>query len=140
MMTFIAILHIFIALALIGLVLVQDSKGGAMGSAFGGGGSNSLLGATGATTLAAKLTRWVAGIFAITCISLSIMTSTGKKSVVDSLPVTAPAATAPVETAPAAASEASPAATTETAPTQNPAAASAYPTEPKAATPPADKK
>jgi len=91
MMTFIAIIHIVVALILIGLVLVQDSKGGGLG--IGGGGSNSLLGATGATTLAAKATRFVAIAFALTCIALSIMTSKKEKSVLDSIP--AAAATSP---------------------------------------------
>lgn len=117
MMTFVAILHILVALVLIGLVLIQDSKGGALGIG-GGGGSGSLLGATGAQTLAARLTRWMAVVFALTCIALTMMTANSSKSVIDTLPAAAP--TAPAATAPAA-NGAAPA-TQETAPAQAPAA------------------
>ena len=46
-MTLIAIVHLLLCLFLIGLVLIQDFKGGAMG-VFGGGGSQSIFGASGA--------------------------------------------------------------------------------------------
>lgn len=103
MMTLVAVAHIFVAILLIGLVLIQDSKGGGAMGLGGGGGSNSLLGATGAQTLAAKLTRWVAVLFAGTCIALTVMTASHSTSVVDSLPAQAPTAPmeTPVETAPA---------------------------------------
>ncbi|MBX2988939.1 MAG: preprotein translocase subunit SecG [Bdellovibrionaceae bacterium] len=114
MMTFVAILHILVALLLIGLVLIQDSKGGGALGIGGGGGSNSLLGATGAQSLAARMTRWTAVVFAITCISLTLMTASRSKSVLDATdvlpaanpslePITAPIeppAAAPAETAP----------------------------------------
>lgn len=98
MMTFVAVIHILVAIALIGLVLIQDSKGG--GALGMGGGSNSLLGATGAQTLAAKVTRWAAVIFAITCLSLTMMTSQSTKSVLDSgsaLPTTPPPPKTPAD-------------------------------------------
>lgn len=117
METFVAVLHISVALILIALVLVQDTKSGSVGGAFGGGGSNSVLGATGATTIAQKMTRWTAVIFACTSIGLTVFSSKQHRSVVDSLPASAPAAatapaTTPVETAPAA--PAAPATTPET--------------------------
>lgn len=110
MESFVAVLHIIVALILIALVLVQDTKSGSLGGAFGGGGSNSVLGATGATTLAQQMTRWVAGVFALTCIMLSIFSSRSTSSVLDGAaappiaPASAPASQIPVspETAPAA--------------------------------------
>lgn len=96
METFIAIVHILTALALIALVLLQDSKGGGVGGAFGGGGSNSILGATGGATLAQKITRIAAVIFAITSISLTVF-SNKRNSVIDNL-APAPAATTPADT------------------------------------------
>ncbi|HEY1079038.1 MAG TPA: preprotein translocase subunit SecG [Bdellovibrio sp.] len=118
MTNFIGILHIIVALVLIVLVLIQDSKSnGALGMG-GASGSNSLLGATGAQSLASKMTVWAAVIFAVTCLTLSVLTSSQTKSVVDSMPLpTVPAASAPAtETAPAtdanaAAATAAPAAT-----------------------------
>lgn len=121
MTTFIGIIHIIVALVLIVLVLIQDSKSnGALGMGGGSSGSNSLLGATGAQTLAGKMTVWAAVIFAVTCLTLSVITSTGTKSVVDSLPLPAP--TAPATDA-AAGAAAVPAATEQApatpAPTEN---------------------
>lgn len=86
METFIAVLHIAVALILISLVLVQDSKSGSLGGAFGGGGgSQSVFGATGATTLAQKMTRWTAVLFAITCILLTVFSN--RKSIMDSVAI-----------------------------------------------------
>lgn len=122
MTTFIGILHIIVALVLIVLVLIQDSKSdGALGMG-GSSGSNSLLGATGAQTLAGKMTVWSAVIFAITCLTLSVLTASNTKSVVDSLPLpTAPAAaTAPAGEPAAVPTETAPAAT-EAAPAASPA-------------------
>lgn len=105
MMTFLTIIHIIVALVLISLVLLQDSKGG--GALGIGGGSNSLLGATGAQSLASKMTRYVAVIFAFTCLALAGITAKERKSVLDNLP--AAASTAPA-TAPSAAPANAPAA------------------------------
>lgn len=111
MVEFLSVLHIIVTVALCGLVLIQDSKGGgALG--IGGSGSNSLLGATGAQTLAATMTKWVAILFAGSCIALTYFLAHQNKSVVDSMkgssviqtpetkPATPPAAdsTAPIPT------------------------------------------
>lgn len=111
-MNFLVVLHFLVAIALIALVLVQDSKGG--GALGMGGGSNSLLGATGAQTLYARMTRWMAVIFGITCIVLSVQVARESRSVIDSAPVVTPA---PTEAAPAApATEAPPATENSTQP------------------------
>jgi preprotein translocase subunit SecG len=110
----IATVHIVVAVLLILLVLVQDSKGGA--GMFAGGSSQSILGATGGATLLAKLSRGTAILFAITCIMLTIYTSRQSNSIVDD--VTAPAAVGlppattetPVTTEAAPAKDAAPAA------------------------------
>jgi preprotein translocase subunit SecG len=81
MITFLAIIHIIACLGLIALVLVQDSKGGGVFTSQAS--SNSVLGATGATSLAQTMTKVVATIFAVTCITLSILSARSEKSVVD---------------------------------------------------------
>lgn len=100
MMTFIAIVHVIVAITLIALVLIQDSKGnGALGMG-GVNNANSILGATGAQTFASKLTVAASILFAVTCLALSYYTSRGNQSVIDSLPVapvSAPATPAPTE-------------------------------------------
>lgn len=93
------IAHIVVAVLLIFLVLIQDSKGGAMGGMLGGGSSNTIFGATGAASFLVKLTRYVAILFAGSCIVLTIMSSKKSGSVVDDY--VAPAA-AQTESIPAA--------------------------------------
>ncbi|PIP79915.1 MAG: preprotein translocase subunit SecG [Gammaproteobacteria bacterium CG22_combo_CG10-13_8_21_14_all_40_8] len=89
MVSVLAIAHIILSVFLIVLVLIQDPKGGAAGGMFGGGGgSNSLFGATGAPSFLARLTRWVAVIFAASCIAMTIFIKPKSDSVLDSLPVT----------------------------------------------------
>lgn len=99
---FVTVLHIIVALILISLVLLQDNKSGSVGGAFGGGGSSSVFGATGAATLAQKLTRYAAVIFAVTSILLSIFTGRLNKSVIDSMPATSTQSAPAVPAAPAA--------------------------------------
>lgn len=106
MLTFIAVIHVLVCIILIGLVLLQDPKGGA-GSMFGGGGSNTLLGATGAVTFLTRLTRYSAIIFGVTCLVLTLLSRPNTGSVLDTAPASAPAApaTEPIETAPQNATE-----------------------------------
>lgn len=119
------VLHILACVALISLVLIQDSKGGAA-LGIGGGGANSLLGATGAQTLAAKLTRFVAILFAITCLYLTYNISHKNASVIDghavpaTIPPTSPAPPAAPGGAPGTPESSAPTAPTEQAPTAAP--------------------
>jgi len=96
MITFIATIHIISCLVLIGLVLVQDSKGGGVFTSQSS--SNSILGATGATTLAATMTKIFSVIVGVSCIVLAMMSARSQKSVIDSglVPTTPMNATAPV--------------------------------------------
>ena len=55
--------HVLVALAIIGLVLLQHGKGADMGSGFGGGASSSLFGATGAANFLSRATAVLATIF-----------------------------------------------------------------------------
>ncbi len=94
-MNFLVAIHLLIAFTLIILVLLQDSKGG--GALGIGGGSNSILGTTGSQTIYARMTRWAAALFAISCIMLSVQITREGRSVIDTAPVlaTPPAASAP---------------------------------------------
>jgi len=78
------VFYIVIAIALIGLVLLQDPKGGG-GAIFGGGGGGGLFGATGATSFIVKATRAIAILFAVCVIGVNYSLMNGKsKSAVDS--------------------------------------------------------
>lgn len=108
MLTFLAIVHLFIGVALVLFVLMQDSKGSAMGAFGGGSSSNTFFGSTGASNFLTTTTKWLAVAFAVSCLTLTYITSRKSDSVMDSLPVTtAPAApadaAAPAPTEPAAA-------------------------------------
>lgn len=122
MINFVAAIHILGAISLIGLVLIQDSKDGAMGGLIGSGSSNSLLGATGATTFLEKLTRGMAVFFALTCIGLTVLTPNQQGSVLDSVtaPLASPQTTTPggsqTQEAPGADSTSAPAETSASRP------------------------
>jgi preprotein translocase subunit SecG len=57
------VLHVVVALGIIGLVLLQHGKGADMGSGFGGGASSSLFGATGSANFLSRATAILAAIF-----------------------------------------------------------------------------
>ena len=59
-------IHILVAIALIGLVLMQHGKGADMGAAFGSGASGSLFGATGSANFLSRVTAVLATIFFVT--------------------------------------------------------------------------
>ena len=63
MIIFIKIVCIVLAIAIIALVLLQQGKGSDLGSAFGGGSSNSMFGAVGPSNFLGKLTTLIAALF-----------------------------------------------------------------------------
>ena len=71
MTTLLVIIHVIVCLALIMIVLLQTGKGADMGAAFGGGGSQTLFGATGASTFLTKATTAAAIIFMLTSLILA---------------------------------------------------------------------
>ena len=99
----ILVIHLFVAAALVGLVLVQRSEGGALGM---GGGSNSLISGRGAADALARLTMVAGAIFFVTSISLTMLAGSARRdrSVIDRIPVGAPvSAPAPISSPIAAA-------------------------------------
>lgn len=85
---FFLVIHIILALAIIGLVLLQHGKGAEVGASFGSGASQTLFGSRGAATFLTKLTALLAICFAITSLSMSYLASksaTSKKSIVDTI-------------------------------------------------------
>lgn len=95
----ILIIHLILALLLIGVVLLQRSEGGGLGM---GGGSGGTMSARGAATAMTKLTWIFASAFIVTSITLTIMATSGNDSgsVVDTATTDAPAE-APATDAPA---------------------------------------
>jgi preprotein translocase subunit SecG len=72
----ILMIHVIIALVLIGLVLIQHGKGADIGAAFGSGASNTVFGSQGTGSFLFKLTGGLAMTFFVTSLTLSYMVST----------------------------------------------------------------
>ena len=64
-------LHVLMALVIIGLVLLQHGKGADMGSGFGGGASGSLFGATGSANFLSRTTAVLAAVFFMSSLALA---------------------------------------------------------------------
>ena len=101
MSIFVIVLHVVVCVALIMIVLLQTGKGADMGAAFGGGGSQTLFGSTGASTFLSKATTAAAIIFMVTSLGLAYLSShrTGE-SVVTSTPAPVESQAAPDTAAP----------------------------------------
>lgn len=84
METIILVIHLIIALAIIGLVLLQRSSGGGLG--IGGGGAGDFATAKSTANALTKLTTWLAIAFFATSLSLAwLATNSGETGVLDSL-------------------------------------------------------
>lgn len=77
--TFIDIVHVFVCLVLIGVVLLQQGKGGGMGAAFGGA-TTQVFGGRGAGNILTRATAICAAIFMITSVSLAYLSSSGDRA------------------------------------------------------------
>jgi preprotein translocase subunit SecG len=65
------VVHLIIAAAVCGFVLMQHGKGADMGAAFGSGASGSLFGAVGSANFLSRTTAILATIFFLTSIGLT---------------------------------------------------------------------
>lgn len=110
-------LHIFVSIALIGIVLLQSGKGAEMGASFGAGGSQTVFGASGGNTFMNKLTTGAAVIFMLTSLTLAHLSSTGRTSSIMSGKSSPAVPAAPAEKG-TAATPAAPAAPQGAAPAQ----------------------
>ena len=71
MYTFVVILHVIVSIALILIILLQTGKGADIGAVFGGGGSNTLFGASGPASFLSRLTAGAAVVFMLTSLFLA---------------------------------------------------------------------
>jgi preprotein translocase subunit SecG len=72
METLVVVLHVVIAVALVGLVLIQQGKGADAGAAFGGGASQTVFGSQGSGSFLTRFTTFLAIAFFVTSFSLAI--------------------------------------------------------------------
>ena len=100
MITLITVIHIATIVLLVISVLLQSGKGAEISASFGGS-SQTVFGSSGGQNFFQKLTYTLAGIFMVTSLTLTILPSRLKKSVLEVY--TAPPATSqPVTSQPAA--------------------------------------
>ena len=80
MQTLVLTIHILIALALIGVVLLQRSEGGGLGIG-GGGGGGGFMAAGGTANPLTRVTAILAACFFATSLILAIMAGAGRENV-----------------------------------------------------------
>src|SRR2546425_11100197 len=68
------VVHFLVGVFLIVIVLMQRTKEGGMGAAFGAGVTESLFGASSGNVLT-KITVWTAGIFFVTSLTMAVVFS-----------------------------------------------------------------
>ena len=116
MITVIIVFHLLLACALVGVVLLQKSEGGALG--MGGGGMSGFMSGRSTANLLTRTTAILGAAFFATSIALAVLAAHQReaRSIIDEGPIpTAPAQQAPAQQAPA------PAAPLQSAPSQAPA-------------------
>ncbi len=69
----ILIVHLLVALAIIGLIMLQQGKGAEMGASFGAGASQTLFGTDGSGNVLTKATAVLATAFFVTSFGLAIV-------------------------------------------------------------------
>ena len=75
MSTVILLIHVMIAIAMVGVILLQRSEGGALGIGGGGGGAGggAMFSSRGAANVLTRVTAGLAAAFFVTSISLTIL-------------------------------------------------------------------
>src|SRR5947199_6569576 len=91
--TVLVAVHVLVAAALVGLVLLQHGKGADMGAAFGSGSSGSLFGAAGSANFLSRTTAILATVFFLSSLGLTYFgaTRSGPTDMKQGVPQTAPA-------------------------------------------------
>jgi preprotein translocase subunit SecG len=103
MSTIILVIHLIIAVALVAVVLLQRSEGGALGIGGGGGGGMSgFLTGRSTANLLTRTTAILAALFVITSLTLAKLSGGGvSRSIFEQAPVPQTTAPAPSEAVPA---------------------------------------
>jgi preprotein translocase subunit SecG len=72
METIVVVVHVIVAIGIVGLVLLQQGKGADAGASFGAGASQTVFGASGTGNFLVRATTVGATIFFITSLSLAV--------------------------------------------------------------------
>jgi preprotein translocase subunit SecG len=81
------VIHLFLALGLVGLILIQHGKGADMGAAFGSGASATVFGSRGSASFLTRATAALATLFFVTSMVLAYYAAQGREetSILDAL-------------------------------------------------------
>ena len=100
--TVLLVIHLFVTLALIGVVLIQRSEGGGLGIGTSQG-MGGFMSGRGTANLLTRATAILATVFMLLSLGLALLnrgTAGVGRSILDAPPVTAPGSAAPAGTAP----------------------------------------
>jgi preprotein translocase subunit SecG len=87
----ILVVHLIVALAIIGLIMLQQGKGADMGASFGSGASQTIFGSDGSGNVLTRATAWLVALFFASSFGLALLAN--QKSVaVNDLDLEIPAA------------------------------------------------
>jgi|SRR5690554_2762634 len=70
--TLVVVVHVVIAVGLVGLILIQQGKGADAGAAFGGGASQTVFGSQGSGSFLTRVTTGLTIVFFATSFSLAV--------------------------------------------------------------------
>ena len=87
MIIFLTVICIILAVVIIAIVLLQQGKGSDLGSAFGGGSSNSMFGALGPSNFLGKFTYIVVAIWLVLSFLLAFMLKNQNTEVIFETPI-----------------------------------------------------
>ncbi len=87
MIVFLTVINVMLTVVIIVMVLLQQGKGSDLGSAFGGGSSNSMFGALGPSDFLGKLTYAVVAIWLILSLLLAYLLKTENTEVIFDTPL-----------------------------------------------------
>jgi len=84
------VVHLLVAMSIIGLIMIQQGKGADMGASFGAGASQTLLGSDGSGNVLTRATAWMVVLFFASSFGLAIIAN-GKSSAANDLDLDIPA-------------------------------------------------
>ena len=80
MIGFLIFIHTLTSVLLIGLILMQSSQGSGLSGTFGGNAASSVLGGQNAGNVLSKITTWLASLFIILAVVISVLSGPSNNS------------------------------------------------------------
>ena len=80
MIGFLIFFHTLTSVFLIGLILMQSSQGSGLSGTFGGNAASSVLGGQNAGNVLSKITTWLASLFIILAVAISVLSGPSNSS------------------------------------------------------------